>query len=100
MSPDWVSDRLFLRVRVENGNALINHAMVEVSLLAVPRTAVRSKDRGVAKSHPHGWTGYSSPTATHARLPAVGKRELERVREIALALPEVNERLSHGIALP
>jgi hypothetical protein len=26
----------------------------------------------------------------------VGKRELDRVRRIALALPEVNERLSHG----
>jgi hypothetical protein len=26
----------------------------------------------------------------------MGKRELDRVRKIALALPEVNERLSHG----
>ena len=26
----------------------------------------------------------------------MGKRELDRVRRIALALPEVNERLSHG----
>jgi hypothetical protein len=26
----------------------------------------------------------------------MGKRELNRVRKIALALPEVNERLSHG----
>jgi len=26
----------------------------------------------------------------------LGKRELQRVRKIALALPEVNERLSHG----
>ena len=26
----------------------------------------------------------------------MGRRELDRVREIALALPEVNERLSHG----
>jgi hypothetical protein len=26
----------------------------------------------------------------------VGSRELERVRRIALALPEVNERMSHG----
>ncbi len=26
----------------------------------------------------------------------MGKRELNRVRKVALALPEVNERLSHG----
>lgn len=29
-------------------------------------------------------------------MPRMGKRELDRVRKIALALPEVNERLSHG----
>ena len=31
-----------------------------------------------------------------ARLAGMGRRELDRVRRIALALPEVNERLSHG----
>ena len=31
-----------------------------------------------------------------AKLPDVGKRELDRLRRIVLGLPEVNERLSHG----
>src|SRR6202011_4316689 len=30
----------------------------------------------------------------------IGKREFDRVRRIALALPEVNERLSHGEPCP
>jgi hypothetical protein len=33
---------------------------------------------------------------TPCQTPAVGKRELDRVRRIALALPGVGERLSHG----
>src|SRR6266446_10812407 len=32
----------------------------------------------------------------HRAKQGMGKRELDRVRQIALALPEVNERLSHG----
>lgn len=31
-----------------------------------------------------------------ARLPRVGESDLDRVRRIVLALPEVDERLSHG----
>jgi hypothetical protein len=31
-----------------------------------------------------------------ARLVGMGRRDLDRVRRIALAMPEVNERLSHG----
>ena len=37
---------------------------------------------------------FSAPAISGSK--AVGKRELIRVRKIALALPEVNERMSHG----
>jgi hypothetical protein len=46
----------------------------------------------------HG-TRASPQGATHLRgrlVDVMAGRELEQVREIALALPEVNERLSHG----
>ena len=38
----------------------------------------------------------TSAIGSPCETPPVGNRELERVREMALALPEVNERLSHG----
>jgi hypothetical protein len=44
-----------------------------------------------------GSSGRRGPTPnSDERRPVRGERALERVRRIALALPEVNERLSHG----
>jgi hypothetical protein len=39
---------------------------------------------------------HDSVAARTERLDGMGQRELDRVRDIALAFPEVNERLSHG----
>ena len=53
-------------------------------------------DRGERAEFGSPGISVSGGVTSHARLAAMGTRGLDRVRRIAVALPEVTERMSHG----